>query len=598
MTTNGIHIRAGRSEEAAALSALVLRSKAHWGYDDAYLAACADELRLAPGDMAGRRVKVATAGGRVLGVAALDGGPPRAELGMLFVDPPSIGRGVGRSLYRHMLAEAGRIGCDRVTITADAHAEPFYLAMGARRTGTSPSSGGLVGMEAWPAGAASSWVRAWTGDGRSVHLGNVAEFHAQFPGGAPADGVPHYACLSVFAGPHPALVVLPLPVEAAWTRGLARQLEWDEVEVHCVDAPGGALSQALLDRPALTRRIRDSGLPVLAWGRTEASERLVAGPPLRLGHESKAASHRLFLRLAAAHPGIRVPAQEPVRSRRELARVLADRAAAGLTSVVKGEYGVGGSATTVLTPEAVLSGGGTRAAARQLFGAGLLVEEYVPGALLYRNPTFDGVVARDGTVHAVGTGLMEVTGTAYHGVTVGPGVLPEALAATATAFGTAVGEALSADGYRGWYDVDFVTDTAGRPAPTEINLRLTGPAVAFVLQSRLDGVRGGRHLVRTLDRLPLGARLPAPALLEHCDGLARRCGALGALLFTTLPTAGLDPVPYVGVALAARSRQALDEAEALVRFGNGALGGLFTGPASGATWESRRRRRRPRLRRS
>ncbi|GGW59851.1 hypothetical protein GCM10010503_41350 [Streptomyces lucensis JCM 4490] len=597
MTTNGVRIRAGRPEEAAALSALVLRSKAHWGYDDAYLAACAEELRLAPQDMADRRVRVAEAGGRVLGVATLDGEPPRAELGMLFVDPPSIGRGVGRLLYRHVLTEAGRIGCDMLTITADAHAASFYAAMGARRVAASPSSGHLVRMEAWPAGADPSWVGAWTGGGRSVHLGNVAEFHAQFPGAAPTDGAPHYACLSAFAGPHPALVVLPLSVEAAWMRGLARRLEWDEVEVHCVDAPGGALTQALLARPELTRRIRNSGLPVLPWGRTEASDRLTSGPPLRLGHESKAASHRLFRQLAAAHPGIRVPAQEPVRSWRELARVLEARVSAGLTSVIKGEYGVGGSGTSVLTPGDVLSAGGTRAAARRLFGEGLLVEEYVPGADLYRNPTFDGVIAEDGTVHVVGTGLMEVTGTAYRGVTVGPGVLPAELTATATAFGTAVGEALSADGYRGWYDVDFVTDTSGRPAPTEINLRLTGPAAAFVLQSRLDGVRGGRHLVRTLDCLPLGARLPAPALLEHCDGLARRCGSLGAVLLTTIPTASLEPAPYVGVALAARSRQVLDEAEALVRFGNGVLGELFTGQASAATWASRRRTRRPRPRR-
>ncbi|WP_309246816.1 GNAT family N-acetyltransferase [Streptomyces somaliensis] len=597
MTVDGVSVRAGRPEEAAELSALALRSKAHWGYDDAYLAACADELRLTPADTARRRVRVAEAGGRIVGVAVLDGEPPRADLGMLFVDPPSIGHGVGRLLYRHVLAEAGRIGCERVTVAADPHAEPFYLAMGARRVDPVPSPGRLVRMEAWPAGGDPSWVRAWTGGGRSVHLGNVAEYHAQFPGAAPAGGAPHYACLAAFAGPHPALVVLPLAVEAAWMRGLARQLDWGEVEVHCVDAPGGALSRAVLDRPALARRIRDAGLPVLPWGRTEASELLAPGPPLRLGHESKAASHRLFARLAPAHPGIRLPAQEPVRSRRELARALAHRASAGLTSVVKGEYGVGGSTTFVLTPEDVLSGGGARAAARRAPGVEWLVEEYVPGADLYRNPTFDGVVAEDGGVHAVGTGLMEVAGTAYQGVTVGPGVLPGALAATATAFGTAVGEALSAEGYRGWYDVDFVTDTAGRPAPTEINLRLTGPAAAFVLRARLDRVRGGSHLVRTLDCLPLGARLPGRALLEHLDDLARRCAALGAVLLTTIPTAGADPAPYVGVALAARSRQALDEAEALVRFANGALGGMFTSPAFAARG-ARRGTPRPRTRRS
>lgn len=45
-----------------------------------------------------------------------------------------IGSGVGRVLYRHVMAEATRLGFDRVTIESDPHAEPFHLAMGAERT--------------------------------------------------------------------------------------------------------------------------------------------------------------------------------------------------------------------------------------------------------------------------------------------------------------------------------------------------------------------------------------------------------------------------------------------------------------------------------
>ena len=58
---------------------------------------------------------------------------------MLFVDPPAIGSGAGRLLYRHVLETAGRLGFTRLTIDADPYAEPFYLAMGARRIGTAPS---------------------------------------------------------------------------------------------------------------------------------------------------------------------------------------------------------------------------------------------------------------------------------------------------------------------------------------------------------------------------------------------------------------------------------------------------------------------------
>jgi hypothetical protein len=222
------------------------------------------------------------------------------------------------------------------------------------------------------------------------------------------------------------------------------------------------------------------------------------------------------------------------------------------------------------------------------------VEQYVEGCGPYRDPTFDGVVDADGTVHPVGVGLMEVDGTSYRGVTVGPGVLPASLTDTAAGFGIAVGRALAADGYRGWYDVDYVTDRSGRLAPVEINLRLTGPAVAFHLQAALDRRRGGEHLVRTLDLLPLGARLPAGALRDHVTSTTLSCQAIGATLLVTIPTAAFDPVPYLGVAIAARTAAALDEAAGVVRAANEALGEMFADLAvSPKSVRGPRRRRAP-----
>ncbi|MDX3227991.1 GNAT family N-acetyltransferase [Streptomyces sp. ME19-01-6] len=147
-------LRAGREDEAGTLSELALRSKGHWGYDEAFLAACREELRLRPGEVAARRTTVAEQDGRVLGFATLEGDGPEGELGMLFVAPDAIGRGVGRLLYRHVLREAGRLGFTRLTIEADPHAESFYLAMGAQRVGDAPS-GSIPGralplLAAWP----------------------------------------------------------------------------------------------------------------------------------------------------------------------------------------------------------------------------------------------------------------------------------------------------------------------------------------------------------------------------------------------------------------------------------------------------------------
>ncbi|MFF2044625.1 hypothetical protein ACFVVX_29820 [Kitasatospora sp. NPDC058170] len=436
------------------------------------------------------------------------------------------------------------------------------------------------------------WVGAWTGGRRAVHLGNVADFNEQFlPEGVGAAQRErrlrqghHYAGMAACYSPEPALVVLPGLVEEAWIAWLARELEWGRVELYSGVADTVTLGRALAGRPALAERIAAGGRPVVGWGRTDHWGG--GGPELAAvrRYESKAAAHELFAELAADHPGIVVPWQERPATTRRAARRLTARAARGGTTVVKSPYGVGGFGTAVVTPQELFAAGGGRALLRRLTadevlppGDGLLLEEFIdagPAARL-RDLTFDAVIGADGRVHPVGTGEMAVDGTHYQGVTVGPGAVPPELARTAERFGLAVGERLAAEGYRGWFDVDFVTDRQRRLAPTEANLRLTGPAVAFVLRARLDEVRGPGHLVRTLDGAPLGVRLSQEALHEHLDRLRPRCAALGATLLPLVPTTGYEPEPAVGLALAARSAEALDAAEALLTAANHALGRMF-----------------------
>ncbi len=141
-----MRIRAGEAAEAAALTELALRSKGHWEYDAEFLAACREELTVRPADVAARRTAVAEEDGRILGFTTLDGEPPKGALGMMFVEPDSIGRGVGRRLFAHTMDEARRLGFTRLTIDADPNAEPFYRAMGAIRIGATPS-GSIPGRE-------------------------------------------------------------------------------------------------------------------------------------------------------------------------------------------------------------------------------------------------------------------------------------------------------------------------------------------------------------------------------------------------------------------------------------------------------------------
>ncbi len=120
-----LHLRAARTDEAALLSDLALRSKAHWGYDQAFLDACRAELTLAPEDVEAQRVTVAERDGRVVGFYALAGEPPEGTPQDLFVEPGHIGSGVGRALWEHAIAAARRaLGFARITLEADPGGSP------------------------------------------------------------------------------------------------------------------------------------------------------------------------------------------------------------------------------------------------------------------------------------------------------------------------------------------------------------------------------------------------------------------------------------------------------------------------------------------
>lgn len=128
-------LRPARPGEAAALSALALRSKGHWGYDAAFLEACRAELTLRDDELAERRTLVAELDGAVAGFGTLEGEPPYGELGMLFVDPGALGRGLGGALLAALVTTARDEGFERLAIDADPYAEAFYLAHGAVRVG-------------------------------------------------------------------------------------------------------------------------------------------------------------------------------------------------------------------------------------------------------------------------------------------------------------------------------------------------------------------------------------------------------------------------------------------------------------------------------
>ncbi len=140
-----IALRGARPEEADALSRIAFASKAHWGYDAEFMAACREELTVSEAHIGERNILVAERDGVLLGFGGLcsreDGEP---EIWHLFVAPEAMGQGAGRRLTEALIDKARAVGAPRIWVESDPNAESFYQACGFRRVGETPS-GSIAG---------------------------------------------------------------------------------------------------------------------------------------------------------------------------------------------------------------------------------------------------------------------------------------------------------------------------------------------------------------------------------------------------------------------------------------------------------------------
>lgn len=125
--------------EAAALTGLVLRSKAAWGYDDAFMRACRDELTITATMIASQQMMVAAIATEVIGLAQLSLDGETAELAKLFVDPRHMRAGAGRRLFGWSVDAARLAGARNLVVESDPYAAEFYRRMGMVDDGEVPS---------------------------------------------------------------------------------------------------------------------------------------------------------------------------------------------------------------------------------------------------------------------------------------------------------------------------------------------------------------------------------------------------------------------------------------------------------------------------
>ncbi len=135
-----MRLRRARTHEAELLTDLSLRSKRSNGYDDAFMAACVEELTITPSDITDNEFWVAE-DGQVCGCMCLciDATGTSGEVHAFFVEPGRKRSGVGRRLAAKMLERARALGLRSLRLDADPKAVPFYESVGFTVAGSSPS---------------------------------------------------------------------------------------------------------------------------------------------------------------------------------------------------------------------------------------------------------------------------------------------------------------------------------------------------------------------------------------------------------------------------------------------------------------------------
>jgi GNAT superfamily N-acetyltransferase len=134
-----IDLRRAQTSEADQLTSIAFAAKRYWGYPDRWIDLWRDQLTIAAEYIVASQIFVACLDQAIVGFYALVDHGSIWTLDHLWVQPNSIGHGVGRRLLQHAIDFAREHGAIAIEIEADPNAESFYQHMGARRVSVNRS---------------------------------------------------------------------------------------------------------------------------------------------------------------------------------------------------------------------------------------------------------------------------------------------------------------------------------------------------------------------------------------------------------------------------------------------------------------------------
>ncbi|GAB6556238.1 MULTISPECIES: GNAT family N-acetyltransferase [Bacillus] len=131
-------IRKALVSEANALSELALHSKATWNYSEAFILACKEDLTITDEYIKNNFVYVLENDNTKIGFFSFLRNDK--ALDFLYIHPRYKGKGYGKIMWKFVIEQAKELGIKSFTIDSDPNAKGFYLKMGAKLIGETPST--------------------------------------------------------------------------------------------------------------------------------------------------------------------------------------------------------------------------------------------------------------------------------------------------------------------------------------------------------------------------------------------------------------------------------------------------------------------------
>ncbi|MBP3967958.1 GNAT family N-acetyltransferase [Bacillus sp. WL1] len=131
-------IREALLSEGNELSELALHSKATWNYSEEFLLACKEDLTITDEYIKNNFVYVLENDNTMIGFFSFLRNDK--SLDFLYIHPRYKGNGYGKVMWKFVIEQAKELGIKSFTIDSDPNAKGFYLKMGAKLIGETPST--------------------------------------------------------------------------------------------------------------------------------------------------------------------------------------------------------------------------------------------------------------------------------------------------------------------------------------------------------------------------------------------------------------------------------------------------------------------------